>query len=155
MGVHLLVVGRFRRRGLRMGMRCSQTLVAGTRRRPCTSDRFRVTAISWAGRVAALIDGLVDRAHRRWPDGCGVVHLPATESVFLPAHRPDDPPCGAGHVGYYRTRIGPNCAANPIPRQRGGSGLQPLVLEMTPPWVRGVWVSGDWSIWPARPCRRR
>lgn len=92
-----------------------------------------MTAISWAARVVALIDCLVDRAHRSWPDGYGVLQLPTGESMFLPAHRPNDPACATGHVGYYRTRIGPNCDANPIPRRRGGSGLRPLMLDVFVP----------------------
>ena len=108
------------------GSTASATVPAATTH---TSDRDRVTAVSWAGRVAALIDGLVDRAHGLWPLGYGVLHLPTGESVFVPAHRPDDPACAGAHVGYFASRIGPNCGANPLPRQRGGSGLRPLALD--------------------------
>jgi len=50
--------------------------------------------------------------------------------MFIPRHRTDDAACHPEHTGYYQTRIRPNCAAAPIPRQRGSGRLHPLVLDM-------------------------
>lgn len=92
------------------------------------SDRHRTTAISWTAQVNTLIDALIDRTHREWPRAAGLLHLPSGQSIFTIRHRPDDPACSGGHLGYFTSRIAPACAVPPIPAAPGRS--RPVTLEV-------------------------
>lgn len=97
-----------------------------------TSDCHRVTPASWGMRATFLVDALIDRAHREWPEAYALLHIPTGEVVFLPAHRDADPHCTAHHGRYFADRVRPYCTADAIPHRRGSSRLRPIVLDAHP-----------------------
>lgn len=94
-----------------------------------TSDHDRLTAGSWRSRVRILIDALIDRAHRDHPKAYAVLTLPSGERMYIASHGAAEPPCPAGHSGFFAERIRPFHAPASIPG-RGSSDLRPLQLDV-------------------------